>query len=563
MPRAKTDSFIASLPLRVSCSDDRALSVRLEAFRHVQNAATGECLRILDLMRESKAWRRARKLPKKSKERSEAFRSVIEHFDFKSSMAERFAIACKNACWIKDHLSSNETQKAALRAFKAVAEYSYGKRGRPKFKRFGSVDSVEGKTNAAGIRWKADAATIEWSGLTLRAFVDRKDAWLDEALKAPTKYCRLVRREIRGKTQWSAQLIQSGLSPRRHPTGTGVVGTGVVGIDIGPSTIAAVSDTDATLERFCPTLEQPWKEIKRIQRAMDRSRRAGNPDCFNADGTWKKGARAKNRSVRYQQLAQKKRERERRLAAERKRAHGELVTRILANGSEASRSIAAQCQATTIAPATKVASIVVQAERLSYKAFQKMFGRSATVRGCGSFMSLLRRRATGAGGTVFEFSTRSTKLSQFDHTTGDYVKKPLSQRIHVLRDGSGTVQRDLYSAFLARFVGAMEKLDARKASAAFPVARQLLVQAASSFNQATIGVGMPHPNANGVRVARLRETTERAGEAVDDVTAWGFASGGEGRGEPVPLPDGGPWPRFGATSLNPPAFRHHSVAAGH
>jgi putative transposase len=51
---------------------------------------------------------------------------------------------------------------------------------------------------------------------------------------------------------------------------------------------------------------------------------------------------------------------------------------------------------------------------------------------------------------VIEINTWQTRLSQFDHTTGEYIKKPLSQRMHVIGDGAtAPVQRDLYSAFLA------------------------------------------------------------------------------------------------------------------
>jgi hypothetical protein len=50
---------------------------------------------------------------------------------------------------------------------------------------------------------------------------------------------------------------------------------------------------------FCLSVVEPWKQTRRIQRAMDRSRRATNPERFNEDGTWKKGARARNRSTRY------------------------------------------------------------------------------------------------------------------------------------------------------------------------------------------------------------------------------------------------------------------------
>jgi len=164
MSRAASDSFILELPLATTVVDDCALGVRLNAARQIFNAVLGECLRILGLMRESRDWGRARAIPK-GRERVELFKSVIARFDFKSSMADRFAIACKNGCWIGDHLSSNETQKMALRAFQGVQRHGLGKGGRPRFKRLGEIQSIEGKTNKTGIRFTGDG--VEWSGLRL------------------------------------------------------------------------------------------------------------------------------------------------------------------------------------------------------------------------------------------------------------------------------------------------------------------------------------------------------------------------------------------------------------
>lgn len=122
-----------------------------------------------------------------------------------------------------------------------------------------------------------------------------------------------------------------------------VLGKQVVGLDIGPSVIAGVSATDAILEKFCLSVAKPWKAIHRIQRAMDRSRRAINPQNYDARGVPLK--------VKHK-LASLCAELERRLASKRQHAHGELCNRILRQGN------------------------IIKTERLSYRAFQKAFGKS-------------------------------------------------------------------------------------------------------------------------------------------------------------------------------------------
>jgi hypothetical protein len=201
-----------------------------------------------------------------------------------------------------------------------------------------------------------------------------------------------------------------------------------VGLDIGPSTLAIAGEQVGELAAFCPTVKQPWHKVRRIQRAMDRSRRATNPECYNSDGTWKKGKRQNIFSVGYQTLRAELAETERCLASERKRSHGELANVILSHGS------------------------IIKSETLSYKAFQKNYGRSVKVKAPGMFVSLLRRKAESAGGAVVDLHTWNLKMSQYDHPTQTYNKKPLRQRWHVLGDGSGIVQRDVYSAFLASCV---------------------------------------------------------------------------------------------------------------
>ena len=79
-------------------------------------------------------------------------------------------------------------------------------------------------------------------------------------------------------------------------------------------------------------------KLRRINRALDRSRRFTNPDFFNEDGTYKKRKpheqRKWIRSKRYIRLANQRRELYRKQAAVRKLQHRELIKFILSLGNE-------------------------------------------------------------------------------------------------------------------------------------------------------------------------------------------------------------------------------------
>ena len=94
------------------------------------------------------------------------------------------------------------------------------------------------------------------------------------ALACRVKYVRLVRRKIKEKNRFFVQLVLEGKPKTKHP-----VGKGVVGLDIGPSTIAIVSEKEAVLTPFCPELDDKEDKKRISQRKLDRSRRANNPEA--------------------------------------------------------------------------------------------------------------------------------------------------------------------------------------------------------------------------------------------------------------------------------------------
>lgn len=420
--RSSTATFVLELPLVVTKGNERIILSRLEAGRRLFNASLHEALKRLATMRSSLEWQSARDMHK-GKERNDAFKAVNLHFGFSEYALHDFVKCVRiNAGW-KDRLSAQEAQKIASRVFKAVSEYAFGARGKPRFKGANRpLHSLEGKQNTTGIRYRRELGVVEWSGLILPVIAKDTD-YINQALQHKTKQCRILWKHLNGKKRFYVQLMQEGNAPNRDL----FVADGIeVGLDIGPSSVAVVSEHTVGLETFAPSLVQPWAKLKRLQRQLDRSRRAMNPDYFKADGTVKKGIkRSWKQSSRYQHIKKELANTERKLAAARKRDHGELVNKILAQGN------------------------VIKTETISHKVFQQNFGKSAKIKASGLFFSHLTRKAESAGGQVIKLNTRALAMSQYDHVSDTRTKKPLSQRHHPLADGKSCVQRDMYSAFLA------------------------------------------------------------------------------------------------------------------
>jgi hypothetical protein len=409
MSKTKTPSFVLELPLRVTPTQERRLLARLEAARQVYNGCLGESLRRLALLRQSRAYQAARKLPKgprKARARNLAFREANAVVDFREYNLHAYA-AQFNHCWLGEHLDINTIQKLATRAFKAVQQHSFGRRGRPRFKGRNQMDTVEGKSNRSGIRWREPC--VEWLGLKLEAIIDAGDPVIAHGLAARVKYVR---------------------------------------------TIAAVGDEEAFLAQFCAELEPRQKKIRVLQRKIDRQRRANNPDNYNADGTIRPGARRWHKSGHQLRTDAALAELYRKQAAHRKSLHGQMVNRILRMGN------------------------VIKMEKLSYRAFQRRYGRSVGMRAPGMCVVHLRRKAGSADALVDEFPTYPTKLSQTCHGCGTVAKKPLSQRWHRCECGV-IAQRDLYSAFLAKCVEG-DRLNADRARREWSEGVDNLLQAALS-----------------------------------------------------------------------------------
>ena len=502
---SSTPSFVCELLLRVSPAQEKALLARLEAARQLYNACPGEALKRVGLVQQSKLWQKAWKAGDKELRRA-LIRKACLKYGFTDAALQHYAVKIRRSCWIGDHLDVHVAQKLGTRAFRAAQRVLFGQARKVRFKGKNQMDTVEGKSNGAGIRWRN--GRMLWRGLVLPAIIDQEDPVIRHALSCRVKYVRLVRRKINGRNRFYTQLICEG-TPYQKPENA--LAEGTVGIDAGPSIIARVNSKEARLDRFCEELAKKEAEIRRLQRRLDRSRRANNPENYSPDGTVRKGPKQWKKTNTYLKTEARLAELWRRLAAHRRSLIGKMVNETLRMGN------------------------VFKFEKLSYRALQRMFGKSVNIRAPGMFFQELARKAESAGGEVLEFPTRlkvkgtetCVGLSSYC-VCGEHRKKPLSERWHICSCGV-RCQRDLYSAYLACFVKQIGQndfeLDAGTAARQWPGAEPLL-QAASGR--------IPNPQMSG--------SSGQPRTGTEGVAAEGGTAKTEARDVVAPPPGGGESP---------------------
>ena len=257
---------------------------------------------------------------------------------------------------------------------------------------------------------------------------------------------RIVIKRIRGKFRFYVQILYEGRPWKLDKNGNlkNKQGTGRIGIDYGTSTIAVVSESKVIYKNLAEeanNLKHLERQLKILQRKMDRSRRSTNPNCFNSDGTYKKGTKIKVKSRNYKKILKQFREINRKLSCIKKYEIGRDANIIRSLGDQI---YGEHMNFQGLAKRSKNTTINQNTGKINKK---KRFGKSISNRCPGLMVSTLKNKF---GNGYHEVNTWEFKASQYNHITNTCIKKKLSQRIQEL-DYNGetiTIQRDLYSAFL-------------------------------------------------------------------------------------------------------------------
>ncbi len=400
-------------------------------------------------MCESKEYRKVFNM-KKGKLRNLKFKDLNKKYklteyslhDYVRPMQHRF----------KENIDSFTTQKIATRCFDAFQKFMLHQSDRVYFKKHNEMNSVEGKSNTSGIRFKNNK--LLWNGLEIDIIIDKNDLYAQEALALDKiKYCRILRKLIRGEYKFYIQLVMDGIHPSKINKETGEIknsiGTGNVGIDIGIQTIAISSKNEVKLLELCPEIDSIETQKLILQRKLDRQRRVNNPDNYNEDGTIKNGIVVKGKrqkliwikSKKYIKTQNKLAEEYRKQACIRKQSHEKLANYIMSLGD---RVLVEDMNYKGLQARSK--SKKTEKNKNGKFKRKKRFGKSLANKAPSMFLTILDNKLNWHNKELLRIDTTKVKASQYNHTTNEYNKKELSERWNNFHGFK--IQRDMYSSFL-------------------------------------------------------------------------------------------------------------------
>jgi len=481
--------FVLELPLQVEKYQADILNKRYEQLRQLYNYVQGKLLRqyrYFEQMAEFQACKNSQ--DKRDFFRSHPFRinghladdkelpeitfdeyginGFVEKLAKKSAGPNMTYADLGFTTYILDHLSASIWRAWEKKLFDYRAK-------RISFKKYGELDSfssrrkvVGGKVYFSGMELHLDTMKLaiklnakqgkNAKFITLRILLNPKHAYYEMwALKGgldSIKVVKVVRRLVRGQYKYYLQMSIEGEKPQKGRK----LGKGNVGIDLGPTTVAVSGENIACIDKLASKCDNIQKEITRLARKIDRSRRANNPDNFNENGTIKRGVRLVwNDSKRYKALHREMAELQRRQAAIRKQQHIDRANELLKEGDT---FIVENNQISSWVRKSKETKVNENTGKIQKK---KRFGKSVANHAPAMFITILENKVKSLGGEVVKVDTQNA-ASQYDFTNDSFEKHELKERSVTLSNGD-THQRDMLAAFNLQHLKAEKKQYDREA----------------------------------------------------------------------------------------------------
>lgn len=450
--RKSTPTFVVKIRIYTTKDDAKFIDKKMYILNRMYNSGVRYVRKVVARMKSDKDFILAYDAYKKSdesnkKEASKVLSEIINSYGLSEYALHKWFGIGRNRGY-KGSIGSAIVQKLASELYKSVQKAIF-KDTEIHFRKFGDTNSFCEKSAKSGIIYNEKDNTVKVMGRMLNLKPIREtDYYIKEALTNRVKYCGIKREPFGISYKYFLLIYLEGEPPQKLTSGKGTVG-----IDEGTSTIATYGK-DADFQILAQGFEKYNKDIVRKQRNLERKREINNPECYNPNGTAKKGAK-------FHHTKGMKRDKMRLKSAYRKKTdcvkqkHNYYANRLVEKYdcivkepmdfkalAKKSKKKTERSDKTSVIKKDNSIKLIHKFKR------KKRYGKSINNRSPGYLNSQMEKRIKQYGGKVININLQNYKASQYDHITQTATKPKLSDRGKII--GGFKVQRDLYSAFLLR-----------------------------------------------------------------------------------------------------------------
>lgn len=405
-------------PIKPSKQQKEELNNLFKKYWHSYNVLVKHarcCIEALEKDSEYIKLQQAYKQNKKLTKEQKAHQSnLIKQYSITQNDFQKYLLIQKR----KYSLHGHTTQNLAKRVYGSCRKYLFDNGDKIHFKRFDNFVSFENKTNSTGIIYRNNKLKV--GKLIIPVFIRKNDNYILDNLN-DIHFCRIVRKWHKTKWRYYVQLVVDGMPKLQQ------CGEGTVGIDIGPSTIAVVSDTAVRIEEIAQNVNKVDNEIADLNRQIDVLKRRDNPNNYNENKTIKKGHHKWIKSNEQIKLEAKRRWLYQKRYNLLDYYHNCYAKNLLKLGN----------------------TFIVEDMQFDNMTQNLNCGKSIANHAPSKLLGLLKWKARDCA--FIKVDCFKTCATQFDHTTGGYVKHSLDERIIKLGNGD-LLQRDIHSAFNLKYI---------------------------------------------------------------------------------------------------------------
>lgn len=296
--RAQTSSYVVSVKLKLTESVKNRLEKTFRVTSSAYNEALSFGLRRFEALKQNSRYQELLELRKNNNHQIKEYDKELLKMRKLYSLTE-FGLSAHLGQQRKKpnspyrQLNSGELQVIAGQAYKVLEKVLFYRIKSSSIRFRSKYDlnvSYRNRVNATGTR----IIPSDRKDCVYRLYIHKSTTFVDIPIKAfnnhqqmsllkseKIKYVQIIRKTIRGKHVYILQIVCQGFPLTKVKRGEGIMG-----IDPGISTVAYVSKTNLALVDLIPKdVNRKEKLMRYLDRAIERSRRVNNPNCYNSNGT--------------------------------------------------------------------------------------------------------------------------------------------------------------------------------------------------------------------------------------------------------------------------------------